>query len=91
MEDSLAGRGGYTSKTMAMTVRARVRNGRLVVDEPTDLADGTELDLVAVDADDEEWNLAEAQITELEESMAQADRGEVVPGEEVLRDLRSGR
>lgn len=30
-----------------ITVRARVRNGRLVVDEPTDLPDGTEIDLVA--------------------------------------------
>lgn len=30
-----------------ITVRARVRNGRLVVDEPTDLPDGTELELVA--------------------------------------------
>jgi hypothetical protein len=30
-----------------ITVRARVRNGRLVVDEATDLPDGTELELVA--------------------------------------------
>jgi len=33
-----------------MSVRARVRNGRLIVDEPTDLPDGTEVELVAVDA-----------------------------------------
>ena len=91
MKDSVVGRGGYTSRTMAMTVRARVTNGRLVVDEPTDLPDGTELELVAVDAGDEEWNLTEEQIAELQESMAQADRGEIVPAEEVLRDLRSGR
>ena len=32
-------------------VRARVRNGRLVVDEPTDLPDGTELELVPLDVD----------------------------------------
>jgi hypothetical protein len=34
-----------------ISVRARVRNGRLVVDEPTDLPDGTELELVPVDVD----------------------------------------
>ena len=31
-----------------MNVRARVRNGRLIVDEPTDLPDGTEVELIAV-------------------------------------------
>jgi hypothetical protein len=31
---------------MKMTVHARVKNGRLLVDEPTDLPDGTELVLV---------------------------------------------
>lgn len=30
-----------------MTVRARVIGGRLVVDEPTDLPEGTELELTA--------------------------------------------
>ena len=30
-----------------ITVRARVRNGRLLVDEPTDMPEGTEIDLVA--------------------------------------------
>jgi hypothetical protein len=36
---------------MKMTVHARVKNGRLLVDEPTDLPDGTELVLVPA-ADD---------------------------------------
>jgi len=31
-----------------MTVRGHVTNGRLVVDVPTDLPEGTEVDLVAV-------------------------------------------
>lgn len=34
-----------------MTVRARVSNGRLVVDEPTTLPEGTKIDLVALDDD----------------------------------------
>ncbi len=36
-----------------MVLRATVRGGRLVVDEPTDLPDGTVLDLVIDDEGDE--------------------------------------
>lgn len=53
-----------------MNVRGRVRNGRLIVDEPTDLPDRTEVELVAVDpleralaaapASDEQLSPAEA-------------------------------
>ena len=35
-----------------MTVRARVKNGRMILDEPTDLPDGSEVELVVVDADE---------------------------------------
>jgi hypothetical protein len=35
------------------TLRARVEGGHIVVDEKTDLPDGTQLTLVMVDADDE--------------------------------------
>lgn len=73
---------------MAMTVRARVRNGRLIVDEPTDLPEGTELELVATPPD-EDWELTPEQAAELRESIAQADRGELIRGEDVLRELRS--
>jgi len=31
------------------TLRARVKNGRLVLDEPTDLPEGTEVELLAMD------------------------------------------
>jgi hypothetical protein len=34
-------------------LRGRVTGGHIVVDEPTDLPDGTELTLVVLDADDE--------------------------------------
>ena len=37
---------------MSMALRARVRNGRLLLDEPTDLPDGTEVELAVVDADE---------------------------------------
>ncbi len=35
-----------------MTITARVRDGRLVVDEPTDLPDGTEVQLLLLDPGD---------------------------------------
>ncbi len=53
---------------MAMTVRARVKNGRLIVDEPTDLPEGTEIDLTAWD--DEPWDLTSEQQRELSERIA---------------------
>jgi hypothetical protein len=42
-----------------LTVLARVRNGRLIVDEPTDLPEGTEIGLAT--SEDEPWDLAAEQ------------------------------
>jgi hypothetical protein len=36
----------------AMTLKGRVKAGRLVVDEPTDLPEGTEIELVPLDPGD---------------------------------------
>lgn len=36
---------------MSQPLKARVRNGRLVLDEPTDLPEGIEVDLVFADGD----------------------------------------
>jgi hypothetical protein len=33
-------------------LRAKVRNGRIVLDEPTDLPEGAEVDVAVVDGDD---------------------------------------
>jgi hypothetical protein len=35
-----------------MTLKARVRKARLVVDEPTDLPEGTEIELLPMDPGD---------------------------------------
>ncbi len=76
---------------MSKIVRARVRNGRLTVDEATDLPEGTEVALVVV-ADSNDWDdLTDEQIAELQASMAQADAGDVTPAAEVLADLRRAR
>lgn len=71
-------------------LKARVKNGRLVLDEPTDLPEGTELDLVPADwwddlGDDDRRRL-EAAINQSEEDVL---AGRVVTAEQVLRQLRS--
>ncbi|MBK7402892.1 MAG: hypothetical protein IPJ34_43380 [Myxococcales bacterium] len=73
------------------TVRARVRNGRLVLDEPTDLPEGTEIELAHVTDDDSPWDLSAERMTELQQRIASADRGEVVDGDVVLARLRAAR
>jgi len=70
-----------------MVLHARVTNGRLVIEEPTDLPEGTVLELVPVDdMDDEERAALDAA---LDEGIAQAARGEAVDADDVLRRLRA--
>ena len=73
---------------MMSAIRARVRNGRLIVDEPTSLPEGTELDLVIDDADDD---LDEAQRAALDAAISRAwasvQAGEGRTAADVLADL----
>ena len=73
---------------MMSTIRARVRNGRLIVDEPTDLPEGTEFDLVVDDAGD---SLDEAERVALDAAIARAwasvQAGEGRLATDVLADL----
>ena len=76
-----------------MVMRAVVRNGRVHLDEPTDLPEGSEIDLVPSadsgdDLDDEE---REALNARLQHSVTQARRGEVRPAEEILATLNARR
>lgn len=73
---------------IATSVRARVKNGRLTLDEPTDLPEGTEVELVPTELDDE-WNLSDEEVALLQKSITQADCGAVVPADVVLRELRA--
>lgn len=74
----------------SMTIKARVNAGRLVVDEPTDLPDGTELELLPLDPGD--W-LEEADRAALHkalcESHADVAAGRLVDVDEILKVLRS--
>lgn len=75
-----------------MALRAHVAHGRIILDEPTDLPEGTVLDLVA---DDEGDDLDEEERQKLEAALAESDaqfaRGEFVTWEEVAASLRPKR
>ena len=73
-------------------LRATVKNGRITLDEPTDLPEGTVLELEAVDTlDDMDPEDREALMQCLERSIREAEQGLVVPAEEVLANLRRKR
>ena len=74
---------------MMQTLKAHVRNGRLIMDEPTDIPEGSEIELVI--ADDEE-NLDEKERERLHralrKSWASAKRGDTRPVREIMRQLK---
>ena len=73
-----------------MTIKACVRAGRLVLDEPTDLPEGAEVELLPLDPGDLLDETDRAALHEaLRESDADLAGGRVVDAEEVLRELRS--
>jgi hypothetical protein len=70
---------------------AHVRNGRLVLDEPVDLPDGTLLELVSVDHGrdpvDAENRAELAQ--ELEASSAEEEAGQLIDAVDAIADLKT--
>ena len=73
-------------------LRAHVENGRLVLDEPTILPEGTVVDLVA---DDEGDDLTEDERRALREALAvswkSAEAGHLCPASAILDELRQRR
>jgi hypothetical protein len=72
-----------------MTIKAQVRKGRLVVDEPTDLPEGTEIELLPLDPGD--W-LDESDRAALHEALRQSSAdlvaGRLIDAEEILREIK---
>jgi len=73
-------------------LKARVKAGRHVVDEPTDLPEGTEVELLPIDPgdwldDDDRAALQKA----LFESEQDGEAGRLIDADTVLRELRSRR
>jgi len=71
------------------TVRARVKNGRLVVDEPTTLPEGTEVDLLPMeDVDDLDAEERAELYGFLTESIRTHVPGTGTPASALLAELR---
>ena len=73
-----------------MTIKARVHAGRLVLDEPTNLPEGTEVELLPLDPGD--W-LDDADRAALHAALAQSQAdvsdGRLLDAADVLRGLRA--
>jgi len=75
---------------MSQTVHGRVTGGRLQVDEPVDLPEGAQVELVIVDAEDGLDDADRASLHEaLDEAQAEIDRGEGIPVDQVIAEARS--
>jgi hypothetical protein len=74
---------------MTLTLRARVRGGRLVLDEPIDLPEGSEVELMPVDPADELDEADKARLlAALERAAVQLKNGEVLSREEFTQRVR---
>jgi hypothetical protein len=73
-------------------IRAKVKNGRLTLDEPTSLPDGTTLDLVL---DDEGDDLTPQERKALDDAIAKAwasaQAGKLRPADQLIAELRARR
>jgi hypothetical protein len=77
---------------MTHALRARVQNGRITLDEPTELPDGTLLDLVpGIALDDLEDEDREKLHAALRRGIEQGRAGQARPIEEALADIRTRR
>ncbi len=72
-------------------LKAHVRGGRLVLDEPTELPEGTEVELTVVDDDDFDPEERARLDAALERSVEQARSGQLVDGDAVIQKLRTRR
>ena len=72
-------------------LEAQVRGGRLVLDEPTELPEGTEVELTVVEDDELDPEERARLLRELDESQAEYERGEHDDAFESLAQLRAGR
>ena len=75
---------------MTLTLRAKVRGGRLVLDEPIDLPEGSEVDLVLADEQDDLDDEDRARLhAALDLAREQVRRGETLDKGEILARLHA--
>jgi hypothetical protein len=71
-------------------LKAIVKYGRLVLDEPTTLADGTEVELFAVD-DDPALDEKARRLRSIEDGFEDFEHGDHMDGFEFIAELRAKR
>jgi hypothetical protein len=71
-------------------LKARVHNGRLVLDEPTDLPEGAEVELVAVD-DSFDPEERVRLVAAIDEGIEDFERGDHMDGFEMIAQMRAAR
>ena len=72
-------------------LKAHVHNGRLVLDEPTDLPEGEVVYLQPMDADDMSDEERDALHESIRESIEQMNNGQLIDADEALARLRAHR
>jgi hypothetical protein len=72
---------------MAHTLKAHVKNGRLVVDEPTDLPDGAVVEVVVID-DGLSMEERAALHASLDRALDDSEAGRGMDAEEYLKQYR---
>jgi predicted DNA-binding antitoxin AbrB/MazE fold protein len=70
-------------------LRGRIEHGRIVVDQPIDLPDGTEVEIALFESDEMTAEERAELDASPERGMEQAARGEGISAEEMLRRLRA--
>lgn len=66
--------------------RGKVVKGSIIVDDP-EIEDGTDVFILTRERE-EEVELSAEELAELEAGIAEADRGDMIPGEELFARLR---
>jgi len=72
-----------------LAVKAHVRSGRIIVDEPTDLPEGAELDLVVVGNDDLDAEDEQALMASLDRALDDEDADRTVNVDDFLAEVRA--
>lgn len=81
----------WYSGAVMHALTAKVRNGRLVLDEPTDLPEGAEVPLQVIDPDDLTDEERTALHASLERGLADVEAGRVVDHSRIKEVLRATR
>ena len=71
-----------------LALKAHVRSGRIIVDEPTELPEGAELDLIVLGNDDLAGEDERALMESLDRAIDDEEAGRTVNVEEFLKEVR---